>query len=69
MKVPWDTPLPKVTISLGVYTFDQGSNTDSSEIIRRADAALYLSKRRGRNRSTIWEPGFASKKPCAGELA
>jgi diguanylate cyclase (GGDEF)-like protein len=69
MQVPWDTPLPKVTISLGIYTFEQGSATDSTEIIRRADTALYLSKRRGRNRSTIWEPSLASKKPCEGEPA
>jgi diguanylate cyclase (GGDEF)-like protein len=54
MKVPWEPPLPQVTISLGIYTFDQNSSTDAEEIILRADEALYLSKERGRNRTTVW---------------
>jgi diguanylate cyclase (GGDEF)-like protein len=61
MAVPWDPPLPQVTISLGVYTFDQNSNIESAEIIHRADEALYLSKERGRNRSTIWGAGLLFK--------
>jgi diguanylate cyclase (GGDEF)-like protein len=60
MQVPWEVPLPQVTISLGIYTFDESSNEDSAEIIRRADEALYLSKEQGRNRSTAWEPGLTS---------
>ncbi|MDR2476631.1 MAG: sensor domain-containing diguanylate cyclase [Treponema sp.] len=58
MQVPWEVPLPQVTISLGIYAFDQYSEVDSSDIIRRADEALYISKERGRNRSTIWELGL-----------
>jgi len=58
MKVPWDTPLPQVTISAGIYTFDQTTNVDINSIIRRADEALYLSKERGRNRCTMWNPGI-----------
>jgi diguanylate cyclase (GGDEF)-like protein len=58
MKVPWDPPLPQVTISLGVYTFDQYCDIDAEEIIHRADEALYLSKERGRNRSTVWGSGL-----------
>ncbi|MCL2800404.1 MAG: sensor domain-containing diguanylate cyclase [Treponema sp.] len=54
MMVPWSDPLPKVTISVGIYTFDQNTPTDVSSIIRRADEALYMSKKRGRNRCTIW---------------
>jgi len=56
MKVPWDVPLPQVTISLGIYTFDQNSGVDVNTIIRRADDALYTSKLQGRNRSTLWNP-------------
>ena len=56
MKVPWEIPLPQVTISMGIYCFDQVSNTDAAEIIRRADEALYTSKKRGRNLTTIWDP-------------
>jgi diguanylate cyclase (GGDEF)-like protein len=58
MRVPWDPPLPQVTISLGVYTFDHSSNIDAAEIIHRADEALYLSKERGRNRTTVWGSGL-----------
>jgi diguanylate cyclase (GGDEF)-like protein len=58
MKVPWAPPLPQVTISLGLYAFDQYSNITAEEILQRADEALYLSKERGRNRSTIWGSGL-----------
>jgi diguanylate cyclase (GGDEF)-like protein len=58
MKVPWEPPLPQVTISLGVYTFNQSADINAEEIIRRADEALYLSKERGRNRSTVWGSGL-----------
>jgi len=61
LKVPWKVPLPQVTISLGVYTFDQKSEVDSAEIIRRADQALYNSKERGRNRTTAWGSGLLQK--------
>ncbi|MDR2109987.1 MAG: GGDEF domain-containing protein, partial [Spirochaetaceae bacterium] len=58
MKVPWDPPLPQVTISIGVFIFDKRTNLSSEDIIHRADAALYQSKRRGRNRTTVWGTGL-----------
>jgi diguanylate cyclase (GGDEF)-like protein len=63
MTVPRDPPLPQVTISLGIYTFDKDNTLDAEGIILRADEALYLSKELGRNRSTIWNPGL----PCRVE--
>jgi len=60
MKVPWDTPLPQVTISLGIYSFDHDSGVDVNTIIRRADDALYTSKQQGRNRCTLWNPGITN---------
>jgi diguanylate cyclase (GGDEF)-like protein/PAS domain S-box-containing protein len=43
----------KITVSLGVAAYpDDG--TSHTEIINKADQALYLSKNRGRNRVTIW---------------
>ena len=63
MQVPWEVPLPQVTISLGVFTFNQDSNLDTTDILRRADEALYASKARGRNRCTLWEPGLFSDAP------
>jgi diguanylate cyclase (GGDEF)-like protein len=58
MKVPWDPPLPQVTISLGICSFDSREQLSADSIILRADAALYVSKQQGRNRSTIWNPGM-----------
>ncbi|MDR0494025.1 MAG: sensor domain-containing diguanylate cyclase [Treponema sp.] len=63
MSVPWEIPLPQVTISLGVFTFDQDSKLEPTEILRRADEALYISKYRGRNCSTVWEPSLVNDIP------
>jgi diguanylate cyclase (GGDEF)-like protein len=61
MKVTWEPPLPKVTISLGVFTFNKTSNITANEVIRRADEALYISKELGRNRTTVWGSGLLSR--------
>jgi diguanylate cyclase (GGDEF)-like protein len=61
MKTNWDPPLPQVTISLGVFTFNQDTNLPAAEIIHCADEALYLSKERGRNRTTVWGAGLLAK--------
>ena len=55
MKVNWEAPLPQVTISLGIFTFNSDTNISAEAIIQRADEALYLSKKQGRNRTTVWE--------------
>ncbi|MDR3338288.1 MAG: sensor domain-containing diguanylate cyclase [Treponema sp.] len=59
MAVPWDPPLPQVTVSLGVTSFNKENIADPDTIIRRADEALYQSKENGRNRITVWEGGSA----------
>jgi len=61
MKVTWEPPLPQVTISLGVFTFNKESNIAANEAIMRADEALYISKELGRNRSTAWGKGLLSR--------
>ncbi|MCL2319263.1 MAG: GGDEF domain-containing protein [Treponema sp.] len=61
MKVPWEPPLPQVTISLGVCTFDKNVDATAEDIIHQADEALYLSKERGRNRTTVWGAGLLNK--------
>jgi diguanylate cyclase (GGDEF)-like protein len=55
MKIPWEPPLPQVTISLGVVSFDDQTDASADEIISRADEALYKSKKNGRNQTTMWE--------------
>jgi diguanylate cyclase (GGDEF)-like protein len=52
--VAW-VPIPGVTLSAGAATFP-GDATEPSELVRAADAALYQSKRAGRNRLTIAHP-------------
>jgi len=66
IKIQWEVPLPSVTISIGIYTFDNNTNIDVSAIIRRADEALYISKDRGRNRCTVWNPGIVDPSPDEG---
>jgi diguanylate cyclase (GGDEF)-like protein len=61
ISVPWEPPLPQVTISLGIFTFGSETNLPAEEVIARADEALYLSKERGRNRSTVWGSGLLQK--------
>ena len=63
MQVPWEVPLPQVTISLGLFAFDRTCEQDTTELLRYADEALYISKARGRNCSTIWEPGLIESMP------
>jgi diguanylate cyclase (GGDEF)-like protein len=58
MKVPWEPPLPQVTISLGVVSFDNRTNASGNDIISRADEALYQSKQNGRNRTSVWGAGL-----------
>jgi len=61
MKVTWEPPLPQVTISLGVFTFDKDTELPADDVIYRADEALYLSKELGRNRTTVWGAGLFNK--------
>jgi diguanylate cyclase (GGDEF)-like protein len=64
MRVPWEEiVLPQVTISLGIFTFEQDSDLEPAEILRRADEALYVSKNSGRNCSTVWEPDLVENMP------
>ena len=44
----------RVTVSAGVAAFDPAAPIAADEILRRADVALYASKRAGGNRVTVW---------------
>lgn len=43
------------TPSIGVAMFSK-TDTDSDELMRRADAAMYVSKSKGRNRISVYQP-------------
>ncbi|MDR3114554.1 MAG: GGDEF domain-containing protein [Treponema sp.] len=58
LKIPWEIPLPRITISLGIFTFDNQTDMTATEILNRADKALYASKSRGKNCTTLWEPSL-----------
>jgi len=59
--VPWNPPLPRVTISLGVSVYHSYFKVVANELIEQADEALYISKKRGRNRTTVWGSGLLFK--------
>jgi len=68
MRVKWETELPPITISLGVFSFNQDDDVKTDDIMKRADEALYASKAGGRNCTTVWKhgllEGFAERRDC-----
>lgn len=56
VEVMYDNKKLKVTISLGVATFPDHADC-AEKLIKAADTALYVSKRNGRNITTVFEVG------------
>ncbi len=52
-----EQPLGKITISVGVATLPDDAK-DQETLVDRADAALYASKRGGRDRASAFSPGM-----------
>jgi diguanylate cyclase (GGDEF)-like protein len=50
----------RLTISAGVATWNPAQPVTADELIKAADQALYLSKRQGRNRITVWDRDAAT---------
>ena len=61
MKVTWEPPVSQVTVSLGIFTFDNEMDLSAEEVICRADEALYISKELGRNCTSAWNAGLLNK--------
>ncbi|MCL1991417.1 MAG: GGDEF domain-containing protein [Spirochaetes bacterium] len=62
MKIPWDVPLPSVSVSIGIFSFSEVEAVlGINEIINRADEALFISKRNGKNCSTVWNRELQDK--------
>jgi diguanylate cyclase (GGDEF)-like protein len=58
MEVRYQDTILKVTISLGISTYDWVEKLTEKNLIERADEALYDSKKSGRNRSTLYKSGL-----------
>lgn len=61
MEVYYNNQLLKVTISLGISTYDWVEQLTESALLERADKALYLSKNSGRNKSSLYQSGLLHK--------
>ncbi|AVP59129.1 sensor domain-containing diguanylate cyclase [Pulveribacter suum] len=57
-----DGTVLRITISLGVYGLT-AQDADGSAGLERADAAMYFSKRNGRNQSTVWRADLPALGP------
>ena len=51
-----------VTISLGIAVYEKGINL-ATDLLRRADEALYNSKREGRNCTSVYSPEYSKNFP------
>ncbi len=61
METRYQGNLLKVTVSLGIATFNPYEKSGDLNLLKRADKALYQSKKNGRNRSTLFRSGLLHK--------
>ncbi len=54
IKIPYKDQLLSVTASIGLMNINQNNLSESAQLIRKADIALYHSKESGRNRCTLY---------------
>ena len=47
-----------ITVSFGVASFDPSNDINKTDLIRKADHALYQAKRAGRNKCCLYETGI-----------
>lgn len=61
MVVTWEENTLKVTVSVGISTYDWVEKLSEKTLLERADAALYKSKKGGRNQVTLYQSGLLYK--------
>jgi diguanylate cyclase (GGDEF)-like protein len=69
MAVPYRGQNLAVTASFGCCTLDPACRSNPEAIIDRADSALYRSKARGRNRTSLYRPGLLGRASACLELS
>ncbi|MNV59946.1 putative diguanylate cyclase YegE [compost metagenome] len=46
----------RITVSAGIYTSEEGTDSRPEEMIKKADHALYRAKNNGRDRVEVYTP-------------
>lgn len=67
MEVEYQGTIMKVTISLGISTYDWVEKINETTMIERADKSLYKSKKSGRNCSTLYQSGLLHRADTANK--
>ncbi|OPJ63036.1 diguanylate cyclase [Clostridium oryzae] len=57
----------KATVSMGISSYPSQAHT-VKELIEKADQALYVAKKMGRNRSRVWNESFKGKAKASSKL-
>ncbi|NPD70935.1 GGDEF domain-containing protein [Oceanispirochaeta sp. M1] len=58
METDYQGTILKVTVSLGIASYNYLENLDENNLLKRADTALYQSKKTGRNKSSFYKSGL-----------
>lgn len=58
METDYQGTILKVTVSLGIASYNYLENLDENNLLKRADTALYQSKNNGRNMSSFYKSGL-----------
>jgi diguanylate cyclase len=58
MTIDYEGENISITISLGIASFDPVNDISKTDLIKKADYALYQAKRAGRNTCCLYETGI-----------
>jgi diguanylate cyclase (GGDEF)-like protein len=61
METKYQENILKITISLGIATYNYHEKINDITLLKRADDALYKSKKTGRNKTTSFKSGLLTK--------